>query len=235
MAAGTYTATISYPGNGTYPASSISTPIVITTAATSTSVSAGPGNPPSPIFGQPLTFTATVTDATEPGVTLSGGTVTFYSGTTALWTAVLNKGQATVVLTNVPAGSDTITAVYNGKMGANGIADLTGSTSPTGVAVTVAPAATTTKLVSSLNPAPHGQAVTFTATVTNDSSAPHPSGTVTFLDLTTGQTLATVKVVNGVAKFKTNKLIVGSHKIEAVFNPDSDFVGGSDSLTEVIQ
>jgi hypothetical protein len=135
----------------------------------------------------------------------------------------------------VPAGSDTITAVYSGRMGAGGIADSTGSTSPTGVAVTVAQAATTTKLISSLNPAPHGQAVTFTATVTNDSSAVPPSGTVTFIDLTTGQTLATVKVVKGVAKFTTNKLTVGSHQIEAVFNPDSDFVGSSDSLTEVIQ
>jgi autotransporter-associated beta strand protein len=234
--AGTYTATVTYPGNGSYPASSVSTQIVITTAATSTSISADPSNPPSPSYGQPLTFTATVTDATQPGVILSGGTVTFYSGTTALKTVAMSKGQATVVLTNVPAGSDTITAVYNGKVGANGIADLTGSTSPTGVAVTVAKAATTTKLVSSLNPAPAGQAITFTATITaNDSSTIHPSGTVTFLDLTTGQTLATVKVVAGVAKFKTIKLTVGSHQIKAVYNPDSNFLGSSDSLTEVIQ
>jgi autotransporter-associated beta strand protein len=225
--AGTYTATVVYPGTSTYPAASISTMIVISTTATSTSISE--------TSGKPLTFTATVTDLANPNVKPTGGTVTFYNGTTMLKTVAVSNGLAKLVLTPMPAVSNTITAVYNGLMGANNIADYSGSTSPTGVIVSGANSPTATTLVSSLNPAPRGMNVTCTATVAaQGTNAASPSGTVSFINLSTGQTMATVTLVAGVAKFKMAWLKIGFFQIKAVFNPRDNWVGSSATLTQEI-
>ncbi len=81
----------------------------------------------------------------------------------------------------------------------------------------VQPAATTTTLTSSLNPAPVGQAVTFTATVSVVAPATGtPTGMVTFLDGTT--TLGTATLTNGVATLTTSALSAGTHSITAMYN-----------------
>src|SRR5207253_2935590 len=81
----------------------------------------------------------------------------------------------------------------------------------------VSPTATTTILVSSLNPSNRGQLVTFTATVTgNVPGSNTPTGTVTFtID---GVTQATVALSNGVATFATSSLAAGSHVVVASYN-----------------
>ena len=62
--------------------------------------------------GQSVTFTATVTIPT--GGT-AGGTVSFFNGPTLLGSATLNaKGVATLTTTFSTAGTDKITASYNG-------------------------------------------------------------------------------------------------------------------------
>ncbi|MEV6841784.1 Ig-like domain repeat protein, partial [Streptomyces sp. NPDC051133] len=79
-----------------------------TTAPTTTTVSSSL-NPSS--FGQPVMFTATVTNGTATPT----GTITFKDGTTTLGTRTLDStGKATLTTSALSVGTHTITAVYNG-------------------------------------------------------------------------------------------------------------------------
>ena len=59
-----------------------------------------------------MTFTATVTPEFSGTVT---GKVAFYNGGTKLGTVTLSGGVANFTTTKLPAGTDSITAVYNGS------------------------------------------------------------------------------------------------------------------------
>jgi hypothetical protein len=100
------------------------------------------------------------------------------------------------------------------------------STATDRVQLTVQLAATSTSVVSSLNPSTYGQSVTFTATVT--SSGGTPPGTVTFKD--GSATLGTGKLSGGTATFTTSTLSVGSHSITAVYGGSVDFAGSTSSI-----
>jgi hypothetical protein len=75
--------------------------------------------PTSSVYGDPVTFTATVHACPLPPIT---GTVTFFEGTVALGTGTLGStdtngtAQATLVVSNLVAGSHTITANYAGDV-----------------------------------------------------------------------------------------------------------------------
>jgi len=89
------------------------------------------------------------------------------------------------------------------------------------ITVTSSVVATTTALVSSVNPSLLGNAVTFTATVTPSSA----TGNVAFMD--GGTTLATVALSSGTAAYTTSALAVGSHNITAVYGGDAGDSGSS--------
>jgi streptogramin lyase len=127
-----------------------------------------------PAVGQSIHLTATVTST---GATPSGGTVTFFDGTTVLGTVSLGAGGQAVLATTFPtAGSHTLTAVFNGTT------DFAPSLS-SGLQESVAQAATTTTLTASANPAPVGQTLTLTVTVTPAfTGAGAPTGTVILRD-----------------------------------------------------
>jgi hypothetical protein len=67
------------------------------------------------VFGQPVTFTATV--SAGAGGSIPTGTVTLMDGTTPLATEPLVNGQASFTATALSRGGHTITAVYNGDTG----------------------------------------------------------------------------------------------------------------------
>ena len=74
------------------------------------------GAPNPAVFGQSITFTATVTPA--PTGT-PAGTVSFYNGSTLLGTGDVNSsGVATFTSTSLSAGALSITAVYSGNAAA---------------------------------------------------------------------------------------------------------------------
>ena len=83
-------------------------PNVTVTAATKTTIQA---SLPTINQGQAELLTATITSVAG---TPSGGTVTFYNGSTALFVANVSNGTATYTSTKLPAGNDTITATFNG-------------------------------------------------------------------------------------------------------------------------
>src|SRR6266516_3324899 len=184
---------------------------VIQKASTTTTVvsSANPS-----VFGQAVTFTATVA-VVAPGAGSPSGTVTFLDGATTLGTGTLSGGIATFTTSALAVGSHSITASYGGDTNFNG------STSAV-LTQTVNKANTTTGVVSSLNPSTFGQSVTFTATVAVVApGAVSPSGTVTFLDGAT--TLGTGTLSGGTATFTTSTLAAGSHSITASYGGDGNF------------
>ncbi len=194
---------------------------VVLTAAkapsmTQTTVVGGTGQS---VFGQSVTFTATVSgDFGTPT-----GSVTFEDGGSALGVASLDSsGAATFTTADLAFGLNTITAVYGGN------AAYSGSTSPA-YNQTVTPASTAITVSSGANPSVFGQAVTFSAAVAAvaPSSAIASGGTVTFMDGTA--TLGTAPLSGGVANFTTSALIPGQYAISAVYGGDADFTGSSSS------
>jgi hypothetical protein len=192
-------------------------------SATSTALTSS-ANPS--VFGQLVTFTATVTPASGSGTPT--GTVSFNDGALTLATATLSSGQASFATSLLSVGSHSITAVYNGD------SNFTGSTS-VALTQTVNMAPTTTALTSSPSPSVFGQSVTFTAAVSVVApGAGTPTGTVTFNDGSTA--LATVMLTSsGTATFSTSSLAVNSHSITAVYSGDSNFTGStSAALTQAV-
>jgi len=77
-----------------------------------TSTSLGAGGVPNPqVFGQPVTFTATVTPASGSN---PGGTVDFKDGSTLIQTVPMSGGAAVLQVSTLAEGVHTITAVYSG-------------------------------------------------------------------------------------------------------------------------
>jgi hypothetical protein len=132
--------------------------LTVTAAATTTALTA----PASATYGASETLTATV--ASTAGT--PGGTVTFYSGSTALGTGTLNSsGVATLSTTALPTGTDTVTATYAaaGNFAAS-------SSPPVTLTVTAAPVTPVGSYTVSANPTSlsvaAGQAATATLTFT---------------------------------------------------------------------
>ena len=215
--AGKHTITAQYSGDASDNSSKATLVQIIDGVSSSTTVTVD--TEPS-TYGQTVTFTAVVSSISGT----PGGTVTFKNGSVVLGTAAISAGQATYAISTLSGGAHTITAVYNGS---GEYASSTGS-----VQQVVVPAATTTTLTSSANPAPNGQNVTFTAVVASAAAAA-PTGKVTFKD---GKTvLGTASLVNGQAQLSTSLLATGSHAIMATYASSANFSGSSGSLSQVIQ
>ena len=221
LTGGTHSITATYNGNADF-ASSTSTAVSqkVNKATTTATLTAAP-NPSS--FGQTVKLTATV----KSGALKGAGTVTFKSGTATLGTGTLNaSGVATLSLTTLKVGTDSLTAVYAGN---------TNFLASTSVAVkeVVNKAKTTTTLASSSNPATHGTAVVFTATV-KPAFPGSPTGTVTFKDGTTVLGTAGVSTTTHQAKFTTNKLAVGTHSITAAYGGGANFLTSTSAAVKQV-
>ena len=186
------------------------------------------------IFGQSVTFSATVANTSGDTATPTGsvqfsidgvpfGAVTL-SGSGA--TATATSG-ATATLT-VSGSPHTINAVYTNTDG--GFSGSSGTLSQA-----VNPAPTSTTVASSVNPSVFGQSVRFTATVSPVApGAGTPTGTVTFLD--GASSIGTGTLSGGVATFTTSALAVSSHTITTSYGGDGNFTPStSTSVTQVVQ
>jgi hypothetical protein len=122
LSVGSHSITAVYGGNSNYLGSSAPSSVSQTVSKDGTAVALASSLNPS-TAGQSVTFTATVT-ANVPGSGTPSGTVTFFDGSTKLGTGTLSSGKATFTTTALPAGTDSITAVYAGNTKYNG------STSP---------------------------------------------------------------------------------------------------------
>jgi hypothetical protein len=220
LSAKTHTIKAAYAGDVNFkPSARVVTQVVNKYPTTTTLVS----RPNPSDFGEAVKLTATVKAGSIPGA----GTVTFKNGPTTLATGVLStSGVATSTTGALAVGTDSITAVYAGNE------NLLGSTS-VALMQTVKKATTTTKLVSSLNPAKKGQAVTFTATV-KAAFTGNPSGTMTFKDGTTIMGTAAVSLTTHQAKLTKSTLGVGTHNITAVYGGSMSFLGSASPVVKQV-
>jgi hypothetical protein len=242
--AGTATCAIAYPGPGAHTITAIYSGDANFTGSTSAALSqaVNPGttgvalsssaNPSS--TGANVTLTANVT-ATAPASGTRTGTVDFQVGGVNIAgcnaRVVPASGKATCVTNTLTVGANAITAIYSGD------ANFGPSTSAP-FTQTVNQGATTTKVVSSLNPSTAGVTVTFTATVTAIAPASGTrTGTITFEDsgVAIAGCAAQILGLAGTATCATNALVAGMHTITAVYSGDGNFVTSTSApLTQTV-
>ncbi|HEV8369321.1 MAG TPA: Ig-like domain repeat protein [Pyrinomonadaceae bacterium] len=126
------------------------------------------------------------------------------------------------------AGSCTITAAQGGDSNYNAATNVVQS-------FDISKTETTTIVLASINPSDIGQNVIFTATVTPAANTNPPTGTVQFKD-GANNLGAAINCVAGMgntctAQFSTSTLTTGTHTISAVYNGDTNFIGGAGVLT----
>ncbi len=219
MPAGTHPITAVYGGDAVYLGSTSAPPYdqVVNKAATTTNL-ASSLNPS--IFGDSVTFTATVSPAAATG------TVEFFDGATSLGTGTLSGGVATYTTSSLTVGTHPVTATYSGDP------NFLASTSAP-LDQVVEPGRHLDDLASSLNPSPFGTSVTFTATVAVLSGVGSPSGSVQFFDGATA--ILAIPLAGTSATFSTALLGPGSHAITAVYSGDASFAGSTSAvLTQVV-
>ena len=158
------------------------------------------------------------------------GSLSFKDGTNTLVSVTpFAPDSTTFVTSKLSAGAHSITVVYSGD------SNYTPSTSAV-LTQTVNPAkttATTTTVMSSLNPSIIGQPVTFTATVKGSGSGT-PTGTVTFKDGST-TIVSGVALTGGSAMYQDPSLTAATHSITAVYSGDSNFTTSTSAvLSEVV-
>ena len=201
LSVGTHSITGVYSGDTNYAtntSSTLSQVVSQLTTATSLASSLDPS-----VFGQSVTFTATVTSGTG----IPDGSVTFKDGTTTLGTGTLDaSGIATYTTSTLAFGTRSMTAVYGGST------NYSTSTSSTFNQVVIGD--TTTSVTAAPNPSSLGQSVTFTATVSSINGT--PPGTVNFWDNGAPLSNGTLNG-SGIATFTTSSLSVGIHQITAMY------------------
>ena len=157
------------------------------------------------LCGASVKFTATLSPAS------GSGRITFYNSGGPIGVATLNTltGLATLNVSNLLPGTQTLTASYPGDK--NVVACVTASA----LNQTVGVSPTSIVLTSDLNPSIWSQAVTFTATVTPATA----NGTVSFKDSL--GTMGSAAITDGAATFVKSNLVTGLHTaITAVYAGD---------------
>ena len=174
---------------------------------------------PTAALGSPVVLNVTVNPAVLGGPTPTGS-VTFFDGANPIMpngTTPLVNGMASITVSTLPSGSNTITVSYTGNLNyfpnhpAANVVIMVGAAS--GLNANLA-------LKSSAPAAGLGSLVTFTATVTGVGMA-MPTGTVEFDS--GGMMIGTGMLVNGVATFSTATLPPGANTITAIYSGDTSF------------
>jgi hypothetical protein len=173
------------------------------------------------VFGQSVTFTASVSSTSGTPT----GSVALYEGSSMLGTGTLVNGIATIPVLTVPVGSNSITALYQGSV-------TYAPSLSAALNQVVTPATTSTSVASSLNPVPLKEYVTYTAKVTGQYGG-LATGAATFQD--SGVAFATVALTGNQAAYSINYKTVGAHAITVTYSGDANNTGStSPVLTEQV-
>ena len=220
--------TASYEGNSNFKPSETSAPTSETVEKATTATKLETSNATTS-YGQPVTFTATITG---PAGVLPppSGEVKFFDGATEIGksTVSTSAGVTTATFTTtvsapLPVGKDPITVSYEGD------GNYKPSQTATATQETVEKASTSVSLETSNATTSYGQPVKFTATVTGPAGVlPAPSGEVKFFDGATEIGKSTVSTSAGVttATFTTTvsaPLPVGKDPITVSYEGDGNY------------
>ncbi|MFD9537769.1 Ig-like domain repeat protein, partial [Streptomyces sp. NPDC060010] len=176
------------------------------------------------VFGQAVTFTATVQPELAGGPTLTGS-VEFVVDGVPVTTAPLDmSGQAQYVTSDLEVGLHGVEANYSGDV------EYDPSTGADTQEVTLSN--TTTTLAFDPEPSVCGETVTVTAQVTPvPPGSGTPTGLVSFIVSDDGPVLTAPVDVNGQAQVTFSNLDVGFHQAAAFYTGDADFDGSNSPLT----
>ncbi|MER5934852.1 Ig-like domain repeat protein, partial [Streptomyces sp. NPDC002054] len=179
------------------------------------------------VFGQAVTFTATVQPETPGGPTPTG-TVEFLVDSVSVATVSLDmSGQAQYTTSGLEVGLHAVEANYSG--------DAEYDPSPGADTQEVTLAETTTTLAFDPNPAFCGDTVTFTAQVTPvPPGAGTPTGFVSFIVSDDGPVLNAPVDASGQAQVSISNLDVGFHQAAAFYTGDASFDGSNSPLTLLV-
>jgi hypothetical protein len=197
----------SFAGNTNYAAStSAALPETINQTSTTTALIS---SNQSALEGKASTFTATVTTATGTAT----GTVNFLDNGTIVGTGSLNaQGVATLTISTLAVGNQSMTAVYLGD------SNYTGSTSAPLLEV-VSLAVPTVTLDGPISPVNAGVAIQLTGTILSAGVA--PTGALTLRD--GGTAIATQNAVaSGSFSFSPSTLAVGTHTLTIAYAGDAN-------------
>jgi hypothetical protein len=186
----------------------------------------------------------TAANATNaPTIRVEGGSLTIRNSTIQESTgysqaAILIEGGSVDLGTSSDPGGNVISVNGAGEL----VHNTTSSTVPdfgnaleVNGAVLSSPDLSFTALGSSGTTSVYGQQVTLSATVRADSPADGtPTGTVDFVDTTTGTDLGTSPVSGGVAQLTIASLAAGTHAITARYLGDGSFAFSLDGLTQTV-
>jgi hypothetical protein len=229
LAVGSYTITATYLGNvnsAPSTAQAITQTVQTTGTAADTTTIGSSLNPA--VFGQAVTFTATVTPA-NPALGTLNGFVTFLLNGKAQTTIPISNGQASWTPTSLAVGSYKVTAQYSGDL------VYATSTTATPVVETITKVGTTSTVVSTAPTAIIGEPVTYTATVTGQGGATAtPTGSVTFL--VDGKARFTGKLdASGQATWTTSYGAVGTHRITVQYSGNVNYAKSNSNATPLKQ
>ncbi len=183
VATSLHTITATYQAFFIHNTSNITASFMVTPAPTSMEV-ASSGSPS--VFGQPVIFTAVVTDGSAGSTATPTGAVQFIvdgvnlGSPVALTGASSNSSMANQSTASLSVAGSPHTVVANYLNADGNFIDSSGALTSS---QTVRAATTSTAIASSLNPSNFGQSVTFTATITDTftGSTAAPSGSVQFV------------------------------------------------------
>jgi hypothetical protein len=228
-AAGTYPIEVGCPATDSFTCNTVTfslTSVASGKIATTTSLTI---SPTSPLAGQVVTLTATVTPASVGALPISGSVI-FYSGTTQIGTGTVSGGVAVATFTPTGTAAETLTAVYSGD---------TLYAASTSIPVVITPALTPVSIVLSAVPTTGiaGTSINFTVQVDGVvASGASPTGTVKFYlsgnspVLLGSATLSSVGIGASVANFVASNVPSGSQSVYAVYSGDSIFAVGQSSV-----
>jgi len=173
---------------------------------------------PTSNYGQPVTFTATVTpNGTAPAT----GTVNFLDNGVIIGSGTIGStpNQATLAYSALPVGSDSITADYLGDTN-------NGPSNSLAITQTVNKTQTSTTVIAAPSPGIAGAPEAITATVKVVAGAATTSGLVTFTSGTTTLGSANLNTTTGTATINP-VLTPGTYSIVATYAGDSNDDGSA--------
>ncbi len=225
-------------GDINYLSSVTTSSFVVVVDKDSSSVTPSSSPTTSQTVGQPVTFIATI-NTTSPGTATPAASdkVTFLDGTSVLGTgfvtfnAVANAYQATFTTSanQLAVGTHQIFMNFSGD-------NLLNASSAPALTYVVNQVQTFTALTSSVNPSAVNQQVTFTATVTSNTtvSGTPIAGSVAFYNGAT--LLGTGSGINasGQSFFQISTLLLGPHNITAVYAQTQDYTTSTSAILQQV-
>ena len=228
--AGTHSVGANYSGDASFNASSSTTPIAFTITKATPTIGID-ASPKTIGLGTPTTLTAQV--ITSFAVPAPTGTLTFNSGNTVLGSAQLapasfnpHVGLATLSVTSLPLGTDSVTATYNGDSN-----NLPTTSSAINVVV-LQPS----NLSAVINPPAINiaQRAVITATVPGVSGQPTPTGSIFIFATGPGTTCSCggANLVNGSASINFDGSLYnpGTVSIQVSYSGDSIYAPATVTL-----